>query len=359
LTFTFKTDWELIRHRYEAWWERAPLERPIVRITAPRYMPDITAPPADTQALLAWYTDPAIVLPRLEAQVDATHYTGDAFPWVDPMSQSLAAIQAAYLGAPYRIDPHTLTGWADPIISNWQVFPGLAVDPGNFWWQATQRLLADASLRSQGRYMISIPDLQGGGEILALLRGSEALAYDLVDQPEVILPAVDAINRAWLEYFKACYAIIHRWQPGYVDWLGIWSDLPAVTVECDYALMVSPRMFARYFLPGVAQQVSMVARSVFHLDGPGAIPHLDNLLSLPDLRAIQWVPTPDRPSPLQWIPLLRRIQAGGKGVVVACSSQEVLPLLQALNPEDVILTTTCATPVDADALLSSINQQDY
>jgi 5-methyltetrahydrofolate--homocysteine methyltransferase len=237
------------------------------------------------------------------------------------------------------------------------VYPNLSVDPGNFWWQATQRLLAEACQSSHGRYVISIPDLQGGGEILALLRGSEALAYDLVDQPEVIAPAIAAINRAWLEYYQACYEIIHRWQPGYVDWLGIWSDLPAVTVECDYAVMVSPRMFARHFLPGVEQQVGMVARSVFHLDGPGAIPHLEHLLALPGLRAIQWVPTPDRPSPLQWIPLLRRIQAGGKGVVAACSPQEVLPLLQALNPQQVILTTTCATPVEADALMSAIYQQ--
>ena len=356
MTFTFRDDWELIRQRYEAWWEQAPINRPIVRITAPRRTPAIIAPPVNSQALLTWFTDPAIVLPRLEAQVSATYYAGDAFPWVDPTSQSLAAIEAAYLGAPYRIDPQTLTGWADPIIAGWQPHPTITPEMDNFWWQATQRLLESAASESQGRYVISIPDLQGGGEILALLRGSEALAYDLVDQPEVIVPAIDAINRAWLEYYLACYEIIHRWQSGYVDWLGIWSDLPAVTVECDYAVMVSPRMFVCHFLPGVAQQVDMVSRSVFHLDGPGAIPHLDSLLALPGLRAIQWVPTPDRPSPLQWIPLLQRIQAGGKGVVVACSPHEVLPLLQALNPQDVILTTTCTSPAEADSLLSAVNQ---
>ena len=112
---------------------------------------------------------------------------------------------------------------------------------------------------------------------------------DLVDRADEIRLAVAEINAAWWYYFQECYAAIHRWQPGYIDWLGIWSDAPAATVECDYMVMVSPRMFERFFLPGVAEQVDIVERSLFHLDGPGAVKHLDMLLALPRLRGIQWV----------------------------------------------------------------------
>ena len=173
----------------------------------------------------------------------------------------------------------------------------------------------------------------------------------------VLGPALEEINQSWLAIYQGCFEIIHQFQPGYVDWLGIWSEKPAVTVECDFSVMVSPRMFRRFFLPALAQQVDWIERTVYHLDGPGQIPHLDAILDLPKLRAIQWIPTPDRPAMLDWVPLLRRIQAAGKGVVVACTPEEVLPLLDSLDPGELILTTGCASIPEANDLLSAVENR--
>jgi len=349
--------WTRIRQRYEAWWEGELLGLPLVQVTAPKELQEAHLPPSGEQELFNWFTDPELVLPRLERSVNATYYAGDAFPWVDPVSHRLVAIEAAYLGAPYRISTDTLTGWVDPLIEDWAGRPKLAAESGNRWWKATQRLLEEGARRSQGRYILAIPDLQGGGEILALLRGSQELALDLIDHSAEIRPAIEEINLAWRYYFDSCYEIIHRWQPGYVDWLGVWSESPAVTVECDFAGMVSPRMFQSFFLPAIEQQTSWIGRTIFHLDGPQAIPHLDALLALPGLKGIQWVPTPDRPCPMDWIALLRRIQAGGKRVVTACDPDEVLPLLEALQPEGILLTTTCRTPAEADELVEALQRR--
>jgi 5-methyltetrahydrofolate--homocysteine methyltransferase len=333
------------------------LDRPVVRVTASAGQVEPEDRPGGKVALFEWLTDPEQVLPRLERRIAATCYAGDAFPWVDPVHLGLAAIQSAYLGAPYHIDPGTLTAWTEPVFEDWARRPSFDVDPANGWWRATQRLLSAGAQRGVGRYAISIPDLQGGGEILALLRGSQRLAMDLVDCPEQIAPALEEINATWLYYFQTCYALIHRWQEGWVDWLGIWSDEPAVTVECDFSVMVSPEMFRCYFLPAVAQQTKWIGRAMYHLDGPGAVPHLPALLDLPDLRAIQWVPTPDRPRQVDWIPLLSRIQAGGKSVVVDCGPDEVLPLLDALDPRRLLISTHCSTPSEAKTLLGAVNRQ--
>jgi hypothetical protein len=353
--FSFNTPhWDHLRACYEAWWQGDLLDHPLVRITAPSAPLPPDSAPSDPAALFDWFMDPALVLPRLERRIASICYAGAAFPIVDPVSTNLAAIQAAYLGAPYTIVPGSLTGWADPILDDWTTRPPLTVDENNPWWRATRTLL-DAAARQLGdRCAICIPDIQGGGEILALLRGTERLAIDLVDNPECIDPALQEIDAAWHTYFTTCYEIIHRYQPGYVDWLGIWSDRPAVTVECDFNVMISPRMFKRHFLPIIAQQAARVERSCFHLDGPGAIPHLDALLALPALQGIQWVPTPDNPRPTAWIPLLQRIQAGGKRVIVDCLPSEVLPLLQALDPHKLLLATACSTPAEADALAAQV-----
>jgi hypothetical protein len=349
--------WDRIRQRYEAWWEGEMLDRPMVRVTAPlRNCPD-ALPPQDQAGLVNWYTDPDQVLPRLERRMENTYYAGDAFPWIDPMSQNLAAIQAAYMGAPYTIDPSSQSGWAVPSFEEWNRRPRFTPDDDNFWWQATRRLLERGAERSKDHFVISIPDLQGGGEILALLRGSDRLAMDLLDHPQEIVPAIDEINTAWYYYYQVCYEIIHRWQEGYVDWLGIWSQTPAVTVECDFMVMISRGMFEQFFLPAVEQQCEWIERTVFHLDGPGAVKHLDMLLAIPRLKGIQWVPTPERPRPSDWIPLLQRIQAGGKRVVAACAPDEVMPLLDALRPEGVMLSTSCQTPREAEALIRMVENK--
>jgi 5-methyltetrahydrofolate--homocysteine methyltransferase len=353
----YPEDWPRIRQRYEAWWQGEMLDRPLVKVTAPLEHLETETVPTESTALFAWFTDPEQVLPRLERHVAAIYHAGDAFPLVFPLSTGLPAIEAAYLGGSYHIAADTLTGWADPLIEDWATRPKLVFDPENIWWQATQRLLEAGARRGAGKYCVGLPDIQGGGEIVALLRGTERLLVDLVDCPEMIPPAIDEVNRAWLEYYEASYAIIHRYQEGYVDWLGIWSETPAVTVECDFAAMISPRMFNRYFLPFVDQQTQWIGRTIFHLDGPQALPHLDALLALPRLGGIQWVPTPDRPHPTQWIPLFQQIQVAGKRVVVGCVPSEVMPLLEALRPEAVLLSTSCASPAEADALVNEVERR--
>ena len=59
---------------------------------------------------------------------------------------------------------------------------------------------------------------------------------------------------------------------------------------CDFNFLIGPREFERLFLPDIARQAATAGRAIFHLDGPGAARHIDALLDLPELQAIQFVP---------------------------------------------------------------------
>ena len=50
----------------------------------------------------------------------------------------------------------------------------------------------------------------------------------------------------------------------------------------------------------------------YHLDGKGALKHLDMLLALPKLKGVQWVPGDGQPGANKWPDVLRRIRAAGK-----------------------------------------------
>jgi hypothetical protein len=273
---------------------------------------------------------------------------------VFPVSGNMVAITAAYLGCPYKFVAGTHSGWADPIIEDWDARPRFRFNPDSEWWLISKRLLEVAAARASGRYYVGIPDLNGPGEILARLRGTEQLALDLIENPEHVRPALDEINMAWWRYWQAAVGVVHQWIDGYFHWIGIWSDRPSVDLQCDFSCLISPHMFEEFFLPAIEQQTRWVERTVYHLDGPGAIRHLDLLLSLPELDCIQWIPGAGAPPVSRWIRLLRRIQAKGKLLQLFCEPGEVEVLLSELEPEGLLLTTSCSSEEHAKDLLSNV-----
>jgi hypothetical protein len=361
-----KPDWQEAQQRIAAWWQGEVIDRACIQVTSPKAgvgqdewaaLSSRGRAIQDPDELFAWFTDPAQVIPRLHRTVDATFWGGEAMPVVFPMSIGLVAITAAYLGCPYDIHVGSGTGWADPIVTDWADRPAFAFDGENEWWLRTRRLMAAAGPGAPGRYYIGVPDLNGPPEILALLRGTEELALDLIDvDHDLIRAALDEVNLAWLRYFEASSALALEWTDAYLYWIGIWSDLPSIDLQNDFSCLISPGMFDQVFLPALDQQTRWVERTVYHLDGPGAVRHLDALLSLPELDGIQWVPGAGAPPPSEWIPLMRRIQDGGKLLQVTVEPWEVEILLRELKPEGLLMTTRAASEDEARDLLANVSR---
>ena len=96
---------------------------------------------------------------------------------------------------------------------------------------------------------------------------------------------------------------------------------------------------------------------MFHLDGTQAIPHLDNLLAIEPLDAIEWTPQAGQPgggSPI-WYDLYRRIKAGGKSVqAIGVKYDEVEPLIDAVGSEGMYIMTSAKTEQEARDLLRRV-----
>jgi hypothetical protein len=342
-------NWPLIQQRYEAWWQCEVVDRVLIGITAPRCeVPEETVAPDD---LFDYWMNPERAVARVERHLAATYFCGDAFPVAQPVGGGFVAALAAFLGSPVRLID-TRTSWSGHIIDDWATRPAFAFDPANEWWQRVARLLAAGAEHAAGRYFVSVPDLNGPGEVLARLRGTAPLAIDLLENPDAVLEAMPEINQAWYRCWQACNGVIHQHVGGYVFWMGMWSELPATDLQTDFSIMISKPQFDRFFLPFVEEQTRLVQRTAYHLDGPGAVRHLDSLLDLPRLNAIQWVPGAGAPPVSYWLPLLRRIQAGGKGLWLWAEPWEVPILLGELEPEGLCIKTHCATPAEADDLLA-------
>lgn len=351
---SYKNDIAAAQERVEAWWRHEVSGRPVMLLTAPDVSDDAHSAPPVSQPddLDRWWSDPTHVIPRLKRALASTYYGGEALPLAFPVSPGLVSITNKYLGAP-NIFVNQNTTWSEPIISDWTTRPKLQFDAQNDWWRRTVRLLEAgvAMVRELGApVFLGIPDLNGPTEILSGLRGQQRFAMDFYDNPDEIDPALREVQDAWFEVYKRCTAIAHTCG-GYFCWMGVWSERPMIDLQSDFSCLISSEMFDHYLLPYIVEQARAIERTIYHLDGPGAVRHLDSLLAVEEINAIQWIQGAGAGRMSEWIGLLKRIQDGGKLISVTCDPDEV-PLLQnALDSSSLMLVVSAGSRSEADELI--------
>ncbi|MFH1566842.1 MAG: hypothetical protein ABIL09_02510, partial [Gemmatimonadota bacterium] len=98
-----------------------------------------------------------------------------------------------------------------------------------------------------------------------------------------------------------------------------------------FSAMISPAMFGDFMVPVLRAMTERLDHSMYHWDGPGAIPHHDHLLSIPGLDMIQWTPGAGV-EPVQhrrWWPLFHKtVEAGKKMILLGSPTLDELAALK-------------------------------
>ncbi len=167
------------------------------------------------------------------------------------------------------------------------------------------------------------------------------------------------MNRIWFDvYERIRQRVADPW--GGTTWacFRIWGAGRTAKVQCDSSAGFSPSMFRRFVVPALSEQCRWLDNSLYHLDGLQCIVHVDELLSIPELDAIQWTAGAGRPGggDPSWYPLYRRIMAGGKGVMAtAVLPHEVIPLLDAVGPRGLFIMVEAESEQQARALEEKVD----
>jgi hypothetical protein len=118
--------------------------------------------------------------------------------------------------------------------------------------------------------------------------------------------------------------------------------------------MISPKNFRRFVQPFLREQCQKLDYSMYHLDGVDATRHLNALLEIEELNAIQWTPGIGQPqggNPC-WFELYRRIRAAGKSLMPSgVTVGELKLLLDEIGPEGVHLLMDFKTEKDIEAAM--------
>ncbi len=71
-------------------------------------------------------------------------------------------------------------------------------------------------------------------------------------------------------------------------------------------------MFDEFVKPELVASCKRLGNAFYHLDGPGQLPHLNSLLSIPELKGVQWIPGDGAPDWKNWPEVYGRIRDAGK-----------------------------------------------
>ena len=120
------------------------------------------------------------------------------------------------------------------------------------------------------------------------------------------------LQELWFLYYDKFNDIFRPEAKGYSQWFNIYSEKPSYILQSDFCYMISPDMFREFVGWELSSSADRLYNAVYHMDGVGEIPHLDQLLAMDGIKGIQWQPGEGTAAMQNWDELLKRILDSGK-----------------------------------------------
>ena len=344
-----KPDFEAAMKRVHAWFGQELLDRPPVRFSehnadfagsprlAGRTWPDLKSRWFDAEFQVDYFLE----------SIRGRTFHGETFPVFCP---NLGPnVYAAFYGGELQFGE--VTSWIRHGVRDWSDMRRLKFSRENEYFVKIEELTRAALQKCAGLFMVGYTDLHGSLDCAADWRDPQLLCLDIFDCPENIHKLVRLADENFLPTFDHYDAALKGNGQLSVNWMGIPSRERMHVPSCDFTANVSTENFEEFYLPSLLAEVRSMTHLVFHLDGKGMIRHLDRILQVPEIQAIQWVQGVGDDLPiLQWLPLIRRIRAAGKSVVVDLQLSELEPFIAAMAPQGLYLCLAAPQEIQPDIL---------
>jgi len=344
-----KPDLERARLYWQAYWRREIIDRPCVFVTAPRHPEDKRERPA----YMAGFRDGLTyhdAVSQYDNWASSIYFGGEALPRMDI---SFGPDQfSAFLGAEIVVAQEQRTSWVKPFVTSWDdVHLQVDESEASLWSQMLDyvRFAADYG---KNRFLINTLDIHSNLDCLGAIRGARGLCLDIVDQAEEIERMMHQVRPLFAPIYEGIYQAGDMANRGTIGWAPFYCDHRLATIQCDYICLISPEQARRFVIPALEEESAYLDHCVYHLDGPGTLPHLADILAISDIDVIQWVPGAGNPPLIEWLDLLKQIQQAGKGLEINASPEQVKQFHKELRPEGVLYAVSAQSVQEAENLLS-------
>lgn len=284
--------------------------------------------------------------------LEGSKFLGETFPVFWPNLS--AVVYNLFLGQDADFDD--VTAWTHPCIEDPGNPPELKVNRDGKCFKAIEALTNRALEYAEGRFMVGYTDMYAGVDCAAGLRGAEKMCLDIVTNPDGIKTLIEMAFSQYPDVYEYFDGMLKQHDQLSVTWTNMPSFETFNVLACDFAVNISPDHFDEFCRPILRKEAELFTHNVFHMDGPGVAKNIDSILTLPDLAGIQWVQGYGKDKPImQWIPLIEKIQAAGKSVIVDLQLDELDDFMGKVDPTGIMLWIP-AEPKDQQDVLKRVKE---
>ena len=305
-----KNEMARVKETYARWWN-GTIDRPVIAMQCYNAYPSVetaTAPMLSQENCHDFSYTPKQLIEAWDCDLSDIRFEKDGFPWVN-LGGFGPGVLAAMVGG--VLDNSSGAVWFSHGEKTELKDIHPHYDPNNKWAKRIKDIYYAGLEYWDGAVIMGMPDLGGVLDVAASLRGTENLLFDLYDDPEEVIRLVGEIETAWHEAYND-FANVLAPQNAFTDWSGILSPEKSYILQCDFCYMISNPMFREFVLPTLKNDGRKLSNIIYHLDGPGELKHLDDILAMPEIKAIQWIPGANNPPISEYPQVYEKIVAAGK-----------------------------------------------
>jgi hypothetical protein len=292
-----------------------------------------------------WDTDYQIEL--FENHLSRSVYNAETFPVFCPNLGP--EVYTAFYGV--ELEYKEVTSYAIPNLKDWSQLDHIKLDFNNPYFRKIEEMTHAALERCNGKYLVGYTDLHPALDCAAAFRDPQQLCMDFLLEPDMVKKLIDISSRDFQLIFDHFDTILKKHNQPSVTWMEIPSFGKMHIPSCDFSAMISPELFEEFILPVIQKEIKPMTHNVFHLDGKGVANHVDHILAMTEINAIQWVQGVGDDFPImQWVPFIKKIQDAGKSVIVDVQVSELEDFIRAMDPKGLMLCIPAEPKIQKDII---------
>ena len=339
--------------RYRRFWDRTAVERPLIGFSVGGWFPF-----QHYRAMQPFRGRVGLSPQDLRPEAFLADYEGIVSRWEgveDDMIRGISPLPflpwlEAMLGCRVQVGEESV--WAEEGGFDYAELGRIDCSEDNPWRRKYLEFVRVLRDTFGDRVPVGLPILRGTSDMVAALRGSERMVYDLYDHPQQFRRLGEACTTLLIELMRAQHAITGPFAGGYViDALGIWAPDRLGRLQEDASALFSPDHYVELLQPHDRRAAEAFPCSLIHLHSSSLF-LIDQVLDVEALGCIQINKDVGEAAIPEMLPALQRVQARGRSLLVRgkLDLDDLAVLRGHLSPNGLYLQTVVETAAETRRL---------
>ena len=330
-----KPDYNQCVERIEAWFNGEILDRVPIRFHRHNAEYDVLHSSNHTSIKERWF-DAEYQVDDYLRSIAGMRFNAETFPVYMP---NLGPnVYAAFHGGDMTFED--TTSWYHEIIHNYENdLSKIKFSKENLFYKKILELTEVALQKCNNKFIVGYTDLHPGLDCALAWRGTNNLCIDLILETDNAQKLFDLTTQHFLEVYDEYDKILKAHDMPSSTWMNIPVPNGRMHIpSADFSFMISPEDYEKYGLPILKEEVKTMSHNIFHVDGLGVAKHIDTILSVPEVRCIQWVQGMADDYPImQHLDFIRYVQSKNRGIIVDLSKEDLNEYMEKMSPKNTFL----------------------